>query len=197
MKRGINRLILLLTTLILSASGQLSASPPGPDSLNSGLSIAPGPGADTFLISWWGLDDYYYFVEFSEDLRSWNFVPEVWTGLDAVLSLGYSSTADRLFFRTLASNDPESSLLANDYINISLSAREQIQLGYNPFEWVDTSENGIHDAWELYHFGLIGIDPDADSDGDGQTKLQEFNSGSNPQHPDHPSVSLTLLTPLR
>lgn len=180
MKRGINRLILLLTTLILSASGQLFANPPGPDSINSGLSIAPGPGADTFLISWWGLDDYYYFVEFSEDLRSWNFVPEVWTGLDAVLSLGYSSTADRLFFRTLASNDPESSLLANDYNNIGLSAWEQIQFGYNPFEWVDVDENGLHDAWEMHHFGATGVDPQADPDGDGLTNLEEFSIGGDP-----------------
>ena len=124
-------------------------------------------------------------------------MPTVEEGADDPLAMAFQLSADRWFWRVRYSNDPESNLLSADYNEIGISAWDQLQLGYNPFDWVDTDENDLHDAWELYHFGLIGVDPDADSDGDGQTNLQEFNSGSNPQHPDHPAVSLTLLTPLR
>lgn len=183
----------------LAGSTTLLATPPPPTagSVNSGLSVHFDDATEAFLLSWWGIDTHYYFIEQTEDLKNWSFVPTVEEGADYPLAMAFQLSADRWFWRVRYSNDPESNLLSADYNEIGLSAWDQLQLGYNPFDWVDTSENGIHDAWEQYHFGLIGIDPDADSDGDGQTNLQEFNSGTNPQHPDHPSVSLSLLTPLR
>lgn len=183
----------------LASSTALLASPPPPtaDSLNSGLRVYYDDGTESFHLTWWGIDTYYYFIEQTEDLKNWSFVPTVEEGADDPLAMAFQLSADRWFWRVRYSNDPESNLLSADYNEIGISAWDQLQLGYNPFDWVDTDENDLHDAWELYHFGLIGIDPDADSDGDGQTNLQEFNSGSNPQHPDHPAVSLTLLTPLR
>lgn len=183
----------------LASSTALLATPPPPmaDSLNSGLRVYYDDGTESFHLTWWGIDTYYYFIEQTEDLKNWSFVPTVEEGADDPLAMAFQLSADRWFWRVRYSNDPESNLLSADYNEIGISAWDQLQLGYNPFDWVDTDENDLHDAWELYHFGLIGIDPDADSDGDGQTNLQEFNYGTNPQHPDHPAVSLTLLTPLR
>jgi hypothetical protein len=44
----------------------------------------------------------------------------------------------------------------------------------------DSDGNGLPDAWELEHFGRIGIDPHADEDGDGNSNLMEFLAGTNP-----------------
>jgi serine protease len=44
----------------------------------------------------------------------------------------------------------------------------------------DLDGNGLADAWELMHFGLIGVDPQGDPDGDGLTNLQEFQQGTDP-----------------
>jgi alpha-tubulin suppressor-like RCC1 family protein len=44
----------------------------------------------------------------------------------------------------------------------------------------DTDLNGLADDWEIAHFGAIGADPNADSDGDGLTNIQEFRLGTNP-----------------
>jgi alpha-tubulin suppressor-like RCC1 family protein len=44
----------------------------------------------------------------------------------------------------------------------------------------DTDHNGLPDAWELAHFGHIGVDPNADPDGDGRTNLQEYQAGTDP-----------------
>jgi hypothetical protein len=44
----------------------------------------------------------------------------------------------------------------------------------------DSDHNGLPDAWEMQYFGHIGVDPNADPDGDGLTNLQEYSAGSNP-----------------
>ncbi|MEI6197822.1 MAG: hypothetical protein WCS42_26200, partial [Verrucomicrobiota bacterium] len=51
---------------------------------------------------------------------------------------------------------------------------------------VDSNGNGIPDWWEWKNFGLIGVDPNADPDGDGWTNLQEFQNGTNPSLVDQP-----------
>jgi hypothetical protein len=48
----------------------------------------------------------------------------------------------------------------------------------------DTDADGMPDAWELLHFGSAkGGDPDADTDGDGSSNLDEFRAGTNPRDP--------------
>jgi hypothetical protein len=44
----------------------------------------------------------------------------------------------------------------------------------------DTDHNGLRDSWETQYFGQIGVDPNADPDGDGRTNLQEFLQGTDP-----------------
>jgi Bacterial TSP3 repeat/Alpha/beta hydrolase of unknown function (DUF900) len=44
----------------------------------------------------------------------------------------------------------------------------------------DTDGNGLPDQWEITNFGHIGVDPNADPDGDGFTNLQEYQNGTNP-----------------
>lgn len=44
----------------------------------------------------------------------------------------------------------------------------------------DADGNGLPDAWEQQYFGHTGVDPNADSDGDGLTNTQEYAAGSNP-----------------
>ena len=51
------------------------------------------------------------------------------------------------------------------------------------WQWaVDTDNDGLEDQWELDHFGdLSTADAASDTDGDGQTDLEEFAAGSNPR----------------
>ena len=46
--------------------------------------------------------------------------------------------------------------------------------------WLDTFGIGIPDAWQLAHFGYIGIDPNADPDHDGMSNYAEFWAGTDP-----------------
>jgi len=46
---------------------------------------------------------------------------------------------------------------------------------------VDTDNNGLPDWWELQYFGhLTGTDPNADTDHDGMSNLEEWLAGTNP-----------------
>jgi hypothetical protein len=45
---------------------------------------------------------------------------------------------------------------------------------------VDSDSNGIDDDWEVRYFGTLGIDPNADADGDGPSNLAEFLTGADP-----------------
>jgi hypothetical protein len=48
---------------------------------------------------------------------------------------------------------------------------------------LDSDQNGLPDAWEQLYFGHIGVDPNADPDGDGMSNLQEYRAGTNPNDP--------------
>lgn len=44
--------------------------------------------------------------------------------------------------------------------------------------------NGLLKAWELQYFGQLGVDPNADPDGDGMSNLSEMLAGTDPKSAD-------------
>ena len=62
--------------------------------------------------------------------------------------------------------------------NRVLSTNEVQQL-YN-YSTLDTDGNGLPDAWEMQYFGHLGVDPNADPDGDGISNYWEYVAGTNP-----------------
>ena len=63
-------------------------------------------------------------------------------------------------------------------------ARTSLFLWVRDWTGVDENANGIPDWWEYKYFGQLGVNPDADPDGDGFSNLQEYQAGTDPLNAD-------------
>jgi hypothetical protein len=63
-------------------------------------------------------------------------------------------------------------------VSIPLSGRPSLFLSAR--SWADSTGTGIPDWWQLKYFACVGLDPNADPDGDGMSNLQEFLNRNSP-----------------
>ena len=56
----------------------------------------------------------------------------------------------------------------------------RLKLQEGTMSLADLGGNGLPDAWERQYFGRIGVDPNADPDGDGMSNLDEYRAGTDP-----------------
>jgi hypothetical protein len=80
--------------------------------------------------------------------------------------------------------------------NITLSARDRGRMVHVDLDIVapctDIDMNGLCDEWELQYVGYIGVDPNADFDGDGRTNWEEYKAGTDPLDPNSVFQFLTI-----
>jgi len=133
--------------LFFSAVPALHATPAA-DSLNHGLNLSRLSNDNRFLLEWWGVQDDFHFVEISSDLVEWDLAPVFAAGNNSVLEWRFQTNADKMFFRILLTNDPESELMQNDYDNDGLTTHREHLLGSDPFN-PSTGRTGIFDGIAL------------------------------------------------
>jgi len=66
----------------------------------------------------------------------------------------------------------------------------------------NVDDSGLPDGWQIQYFGHLGVDPQADPDGDGYTNLQEYQNGTSPtvynsQNGLSAGKGLQVFTPLK
>jgi len=118
---------------------------PATDSPNDGLMLEHDPLEDSSLLSFWGINERFYFIQQSEDLVKWTFMPIFEVGSDDVISWAFRSNAPKLFLRTVHTADVESDLMQTDFDGDGLTTYQEYLLGSHPFN-PDTRGDGIFDG---------------------------------------------------
>ncbi len=103
------------------------------------------PVEDSSLLSWWGIEERFYFIQQSEDLVKWTFMPIFEVGSDDIISWGFRSNSHKLFFRAVHTADSDSELMQADYDEDGLTTWRENEEGSHPFN-PDTHGDGIFDG---------------------------------------------------
>lgn len=105
-------------------------------------------GNNHYRFTWWARAGVDYLVDVSDDLYSWNYVPNVFLGFGGIASpVDFNASSGKFFVR----------------------------LNTNPFN-TDADGDGIPDGWEVL-YGLnarLAGDASLDPDGDGFSNLEEY-----------------------
>ena len=152
-----------------------------PDDLNEGSRLVPDTTPGYFSFSWWGREDWTYFVQNSDDLRTWTYLPIIEQGEDAIISYGFAADATIPFFLRLRLTDqPAADPWATDF-GAGLPAGFALEHGLDPFDPEVGTSLSPHPplSWQefyqmsdglIVHYPLLGLNgsgqvPDLSSSG--------------------------------
>lgn len=171
----------------------LASALPGYAVITPETTLTHDAANSSFTVDWFGAAGHTYFIQHSLDLMTWQTMPVIESGANAPLSWTIQLTADRTFFRVLASDlptggDPETA----DFDGDGLSNLTEINLGANPIS-LDSDRDGMPDGWEYAQdFNLTQPGASANADGDSLSNLGEYLAGTNPHSADAATSAATL-----
>jgi len=175
----------ILQVLLLGSFAQT------PDELNEGSKLEIDGVNGIYRFKWWGRAGRTYFIQHSEDLMVWNWVPVVESGNDEVKEWGFTTTGTKFFTRLKytdqATADPE----GDDFDGDGVSNLDEVQQGLSPFN-VDSDGDGMPDGYELAN-GLNPLVDDTLLDFDGD--LIPNREDSRPNDINSGRLTISISTP--
>jgi hypothetical protein len=141
--------LLFGTFTVASLHAQLDPSQPEKTSLSTSAT------AGTYTFSWNSQPNRSYFIQQSEDLASWVYLPITERGDGQTLSYGLSSAATRVFWRLRFSS---LATYSDDVDNDGLSDAAELALGRDPLK-ADAQNTGLPDGWAVAYAGQLSVYP--------------------------------------
>ncbi len=130
-----------------------------PDDLNEGTTLEYDSVNSIWRFKWWGRSGNTYFIQHSDDLQTWSWIPIVEPGDDSVKEWGLTTTSDRFFMRLRHTDTPTTDPENDDFDGDGVPNIFEIMNGFNPFGITDANNNGMPDEWELFNTGKFAIWP--------------------------------------
>ena len=154
---------------------------------NEGCRLTHDEITGEYTFKWWGRAGHTYFIQCSDDLIHWSYVPVIESGAAAVTEYGFSSTAGRFFLRlrhtdAATGGNPDTADFDGDHVpNMA-----ELDQHTDPLLKADTDGDQMPDDWEK----LFSFDPASAADGlldtdtDGLTNRAEWLASSDPRNAD-------------
>lgn len=141
----------------------------------------------TSTLSWFGKQDYAYFLLSSDNLEDWVYINNIFVGQDAVIdSFSFSSppapdpssgriAGTGVFWKLHYLNEP---IIGNpadmDPDGDRIGAQSELDTLTDPFSSYDTDNDGLPDDWEWFYSFSYSLNLYSDNDGDFILDGQEF-----------------------
>lgn len=152
--------------------------------------------SDSWIAEWESIEDRTYFMQWSHDLKKWQYLPLIEASDDLVHSYGFTSSSEKFFIRLKYTDQVVDNPDTEDFDGDGLTNEEEIYLyGTDPFN-PDTDDDGLPDAWEV-RFGLdpnddgsinVNNGPNGDPDTDQRNNAQELADETDPSTADDPET---------
>ncbi len=170
--------------LVVALAGSLHAQQ---QAVKPKLEFEAGTGG-TWNLSWDGSDGHTYFLQFSDDLKEWQYFPRIETGHDEGLGWGLFADGALFFVRIQCTNasyvDPEFDDYDGDDIRNWIEVKhlntnplsDHTAGNADPDNEIDSDDDGLPDYLEFEMYGTIASNPAmTDYDGDGACDGDEYD----------------------
>ncbi len=148
------------------------------------------PNGDLFSVRWYGeiqaqfTEPYTFYMESDDGVRVWldeRRIINDWVDRSATESIATASlTAGQHYLIRIEYYEDYGDALAKLKWSSPSTPKQIVPRSQLYSEPTDTDGNGLPDLWQLHYFGHLGVDPNADPDGDGLSNLQEYLNHTDP-----------------
>ena len=145
-----------LFRLIIAGSltvGQAGANP------NEATRLEYDKYNNTWSFTWWGHLGNTYFIQQSDDLVSWRYMPFIIKGEDEMAEWQFSNDKNTTFVRLKYTDMPTSDPRNDDFDSDDISNWDELLQQSDPLATDDQDSNGIPDDWELFWNDQFGVFP--------------------------------------
>lgn len=148
----------------------------------------------TCNIEWEAAQGRTYFIQYSDDLETWMYLPVIETAAGGTeIGYGFFCSSSKYFVRLQYSDIPTTNPTGDDFDTDGISNIDEVTV-WNTSPFLEDSDNdGMPDGWEATHGFSPSVnsyadtnvdnDPGADPDRDGFTNLEESLGANNGAFP--------------